>query len=101
MCRRGGGRYLHRIMYEAYTGKPIPPGMVTDHLCLDRACCNPTHIEIVTRRVNGQRQHRVSPLVCKNGHWFTKETTYIHRGRRRCRKCRAEAERRYLQRRRG
>ena len=51
-----GGRkqMLHRVAYEEFVG-PIPDGLDIDHLCKNRACCEPTHLEPVTRSVNVQR----------------------------------------------
>lgn len=43
--------YPHRVMYEVLVG-PIPEGLDIDHLCRVRACCNPHHLEPVTRQVN-------------------------------------------------
>lgn len=58
---RGYGRFrpggtqgkvpAHRFAYEHYVG-PIPDGFVCDHLCRNRACVNPGHIELVTSRDN-------------------------------------------------
>lgn len=45
---------LHRLMYEGRYGL-IPEGMVIDHLCRQRDCCNPDHIEAVTVAVNTRR----------------------------------------------
>ncbi len=42
----------HRIRYEAAHGKPPA---VTDHLCRNRWCCNPTHLESVDNAVNVRR----------------------------------------------
>jgi hypothetical protein len=39
--------YAHREYYESYVAD-IPPGLVIDHLCRNRACCNPDHLEPVT-----------------------------------------------------
>lgn len=47
----------HRYFYEQKHG-PIPPGLDGDHLCRIRACCNPDHIEPVTRSVNVLRGER-------------------------------------------
>lgn len=43
--------YAHRVMYEAMVGD-VPEGLELDHLCRRRACCNPWHLEAVTRREN-------------------------------------------------
>jgi hypothetical protein len=43
--------YVHRVAYEQLVG-PIPEGLDLDHLCRNRACCNPAHLEPVTRREN-------------------------------------------------
>jgi hypothetical protein len=41
----------HRIAYIHFNG-PIPPGLEIDHLCRNRACCQPKHLEAVTRSEN-------------------------------------------------
>lgn len=46
-----GMAYTHRVAAELFHG-PIPDGMVADHLCRNRACCNPAHLELVTQREN-------------------------------------------------
>lgn len=43
--------YTHRVAVELFHG-PIPDGMDVDHLCRNRACCNPAHLEVVTRQEN-------------------------------------------------
>lgn len=48
------GRRAHRVYYERYIG-PIPDGYVIDHLCRNRRCCNPAHLEPVTSRENIRR----------------------------------------------
>lgn len=47
-----GSRGLaHRVMYEQANG-PIPEGLELDHLCRERACVNPLHLEAVTHTQN-------------------------------------------------
>jgi hypothetical protein len=58
LVRRGGldeGHSItHRVVYEALVGL-IPVGMELDHLCRERSCVNPDHLEPVLHRVNVQR----------------------------------------------
>ncbi len=86
----------HRVTYWHFKGQ-IPNGMELDHLCRMRSCCNPDHLQPVTRRENCIRgdcgkitgaQNRAK-THCKRGHEFTVENTYIHDGQYRIRHCRA------------
>lgn len=55
----GTGRrlYVHRWMYEHVYG-PIPDGLHIDHLCMNKMCCNPAHLEAVTNEENHRRFRR-------------------------------------------
>lgn len=52
----------HRVAYELLIG-PIPPGLQIDHLCRNKLCCNPWHLEPVTAQENRRRQH-----IARYGH---------------------------------
>lgn len=52
--RRGNSGLLHRIMYESRKGV-IPHAMQLDHLCRQRSCVNPDHLEPVTGTINVRR----------------------------------------------
>ena len=81
----------HRYAYEDELG-PIPEGMDLDHLCRNRACVRPSHLEPVTNKVNVLRG--VAPTAdnarkthCPEGHEYSPENTRIYRGYRYCRTC--------------
>lgn len=66
-----GTRLAHRAFYVEHRGQ-IAAGMDLDHLCRNRWCVNPDHLEQVTRAVNLQRGHEAR-TTCENGiHDITK-----------------------------
>lgn len=84
-------RYAHRLSYIWAKGT-IPDGLTIDHLCRTPLCVNPDHLEAVTQHENNSRAHR--RIVCKRGHEWTPENTWIEKnGARHCRKCHALVER--------
>lgn len=100
----GKQTYVHRWSYERHVG-PIPKGMQIDHLCRNRACSNPEHLEPVTPRENVLRGDTIVAInaaktECVNGHPLSGENLYVAptddgRRHRSCRTCRREASRRY------
>jgi hypothetical protein len=80
---------VHRAAYERWVG-PIPDGLDLDHLCRNRLCANPAHLEPVTRDENLRRgEWNGNATVCVNGHPLTPENTWQRKGRkgRVCRTC--------------
>lgn len=87
---------------------PVPAGLELDHLCRNRACCNPAHLDAVTHRVNmlrggGCGSENAAKTHCSRGHLFSAENTYIRPGDagRGCRACGTEAAKRYKARKRA
>lgn len=84
----------HRLAYLDLVGE-IPDGLVLDHLCRNRACVNPYHLDPVTHTVNVQRgdTHRSGcrqreKAHCPAGHAYDEANTYVYpSGARACRAC--------------
>jgi hypothetical protein len=66
----------HRVLYQLIKG-PIPEGMDLDHLCRNRLCVNPEHLEPVTRGENLTRGFMARG--CRNGHPATDDNISIVR----------------------
>ncbi len=93
----------HRWMYEIVKG-PIPDGLQLDHLCRQRACCNPAHLEAVTHRENMMRgktqtAQKAAQTHCIHGHPFdAANTQWRKNGTRSCRACHRDAQQRFKER---
>lgn len=53
-------RLAHRLAYE-WAGNKIPDGLTIDHLCSNKTCVNPDHLEPVTRGENTARSNKLKP----------------------------------------
>lgn len=90
---RHNGRIVraHRFAYEQLVG-PVPKGLELDHLCRNRRCVNPAHLEPVTQQENQLRGFGVSGINarkthCLRGHEYTPENTVRWRRWRNCKTC--------------
>lgn len=93
----------HRYAWITLVGE-IPAGLHIDHLCRNKVCVNPDHLEPVTPRVNVLRGYSMvaanaRATHCTHGHEFTPENTRLKHGDRICRQCRRDSNRRYKARR--
>jgi hypothetical protein len=96
---------VHRFAYLAEIGD-IPDGLQLDHLCRNRACVNPAHLEPVSARENtlrgvGLTAQNAVKTHCPRNHPLTGDNLFLVPAGRSCRECRREAVRRWRSRRRA
>jgi HNH endonuclease len=91
------GKYCraHRASYTLFRGR-IPTGLTIDHLCRNKPCVKPSHLEAVSMKVNVLRGVNPAALNsrkthCPQGHSYDDENTYRWKdGSRHCRACSRE-----------
>jgi hypothetical protein len=101
---RGEKVLAHRFAYELKVGE-IPSGKVIDHLCRNRKCVNPAHMETVSNVVNvlrgiGLFANKKRQTYCIHGHLLAGKNLRIRSdGHRSCKECeRLNSNRHYYQR---
>lgn len=100
---KGKNFSAHRYVFELLI-KPVPEGLQIDHLCRNRTCVNPRHLEPVTGSENVKRAWAVrikDKLNCPKGHPYSGDNLYILTDRkngqtwRNCKMCRVETNKKY------
>lgn len=121
--RNGYGKFMagkvqtgaHRAAWIAFRSD-IPDGLQVDHLCRNRSCVNPWHMDLVTNKVNairsvemggpggrGKSRGGAVRSTCRKGHSFDEANTYLHTDKqgyvhRVCRACARARHRAWLDR---
>ena len=91
----------HRFIYEYYHGS-ISSILTIDHLCRNRKCVNPNHLEQVSIKINVLRGDNTCAINarkthCNHGHPLFGDNLAIENGTRRCKTCHKERRKERLE----
>lgn len=94
-------QYAHRLSWEFYNNKEIPPGMTVDHICFNRKCINPAHLRLMSMDDNRARHNVPLKTVCEKHNckrkiiwcWSSKRNKMMRRSI--CLKCQCERTKKY------
>lgn len=96
--------YTHRMMYAWIYG-PIPTGRgrnvpVVDHICKNKSCCNPAHLQLIPNIKNIESGNGLSVIEskqthCIRGHLLPPSKGFGNGKRRNCPQCQAIRQRKY------
>lgn len=88
----------HRVSFLIFNGDLVD-GLMIDHICRNRRCCNPDHLRQVTKRINalennnGVSAENIKKTHCPKGHELKEGNIVNHPKRRHCLICRRKIAR--------
>lgn len=94
--------YAHRFSWELFHKTSIPLGLVVDHMCGNKFCVNPSHLQVVTQKENvrvSTTKTNASKTHCYKGHSLSDAYIRNNHSKRICRICSAENQRKTTSRR--
>jgi hypothetical protein len=98
--RKVNGRKItlaHRYAWTLVHGD-IPDGLTVDHICENTRCVNVEHLQLLPLADNIQKKRfpNREKTHCRHGHEFSETNTRWNGTERVCRRCKREAQRRYV-----
>lgn len=89
--------YVHRLAYHLYYNIDIDKNIEIHHKCHNKKCCNPLHLKALSKSIHASSDSaNAQKTVCKNGHVYAIDTTYVTpNGSRACRACKKLSQRKY------